>query len=134
MSVTSASREPVYELIKTQLDKTDLNFYKDKAPQEAVFLYGTYKLRSAFETDINTPQDMTFRLHIDLWDNNTDTTDLEQAAATVMSLFTDAHMKNDNVSVWAEREFMTDLPDPDEYIHRIELTFLLKSRFYEVEK
>lgn len=127
----SINRENVYKIIKIELDKTGLDLYQGKAPQNAKFLHGEFSIRTSAETDVDSDDDINLRLHVDLWDNKTDTAELERAAKSVLDQLSFRLLEDDSVSVWVEREGINELPDPDEFVRRIKVTFILRTRFKE---
>ena len=123
------NRNYIFELIAVKLNATGFDFYKNKAKKGAAFPYVTYRTQLSTETDIDTHDDIDFRLIINVWDNIKDSTRLESIITSIDAAISFANLSSEYVSIYVNREGILDLPDPDEFIKHTEMTFLLEVRF-----
>lgn len=96
--------------------------YYMKAPNKEVFPYIIYALPQSFiEDDIEI-----FNLDIDIWDNKTDTIELEVLGQTVWDRLDRLHCINDDLQFSIYRQSRLTVDDDDPRIKRRILIFTLR--------
>lgn len=99
--------------------------YYEKAPSTAIFPYLVYDLpQSYFEDDLEV-----FNLDIDIWDNNTDTTEIETLAQSIWNGLDRLHHIGKNMQFSIYRQNRLTVGDDDPRIRRRTLIFSL--RYYD---
>lgn len=99
--------------------------YFMKAPDTATFPYIVYDLPQSFTDD-----DLeVFNLDIDIWDNNTDTTEIESLANQIWKALDRLNFINDDVQFSIYRQSRHTVEDDDPRIRRRTLIFSV--RYYD---
>lgn len=99
--------------------------YYMKASDTAIFPYIVYDLpQSYFEDNLEV-----FNLDIDIWDNNVDTTELENLAQSIWNALNKYYHIDENIQFAIYRESRHTLEDDDPRIRRRTLIFNI--RYYD---
>ncbi len=125
----SIKRDAVYTAVGDALSNIDNPCYAKKPPDNVAYPYAVFVITPSAETQIDTSDDVNLTLTINVWDNNPDSTNLETAVTQIDTALTNTHITTDKFSAWVQRGNIGDVPDPDEFVRRTRMTYLLKTRF-----
>lgn len=99
--------------------------YYMKAPDTAIFPYLVYDLpQSYFEDNLEV-----FNLDVDIWDDKTDTTEIETLAQSVWNGLNSCYFINEDMQFSIHRQTRLTVEDDDPRIRRRTLIFTL--RYYD---
>lgn len=110
-------------LLKTLFQKlsTDLPIHLEEAPQNSTFPYATFKLEPSVTIEDDRED---FPLVIDIWDDSTDTTQLETYWETLdKKLYKLRHLDEEQLLIF-QREGKGMIPDPD--FKRRQIRYIIK--------